>query len=344
MKQNIRMLSAASALALLISGTSNAQSTITVVNNTGSTTSAPTITSQSVATNGSAFTEGIVTTGSGGFNNFGSVSRATGGTNYNVGAYAGAISAGVTGLGVHAQAINGVSSNYGVYAEASGGGNQNWAGFFVGNVFATGSYQASDQRLKRNVRTEGSMLSRIMQLRPVSYEYKTDELKHMALPDKTQHGFIAQELQKVFPEMVKETQQPVMEGNKLVKTEDFISLNYTALIPVLIKAVQEQQVMIDDLKKQLSELSGKKIVSLYDAVPNPANATTTIRYSLPEDVTKASIEVYDATGKKIMQFNNLRGQSQIVVNSAQLAAGTYVYTLYISGKPAVSNRFLVAKG
>jgi hypothetical protein len=166
----------------------------------------------------------------------------------------------------------------------------------------------------------------------------------MALPDKTQHGFIAQELQQVFPEMVKETQQPVFENNKMVKTEDFNSVNYTALIPVLIKAVQEQQVMIEDLKKQLSELSGKKIVSLYDAIPNPATASTTIRYSLPDDVQKASIEVYDANGKKIMQFNNLRGQSQILVNSAQLAAGTYIYTLYISGRPALSNRFLVAKG
>lgn len=342
MKQNKMLMSAVGAL--LISGVAIAQSKLTLRNESWGAFSNPTITSLSVATGGWALTEGIHTTGRGGADNYGIKAFAIAGTNYNVGVYGLADSAGVTGVGVFGQSIRGVSSNYGVYGQASGGGHQNWAGYFVGSVYTTGTYQPSDVKLKRNIKTEASVLDKVMKLRPVSYEYKTDEMKHMSLPEKTQHGFVAQELQQVFPEMVKESQQLVIENNKIAKTEDFTAVNYTALIPVLIKAIQEQQVMIEDLKKQISELGGKKVVSLYDAIPNPADASTTIRYSLPDDVQKASIEVYDLAGKKLMQFNNLRGSSQITVNSSQLAAGTYVYTLFVGGKAAVSNKFLVAKG
>ncbi len=336
---------------MLFSMLANAQSRMIIVNNTGSTSSTPTISSQSIATNSSALTEGIVTEGSGGADNYGIKAQATGGSNYNVGVYGLAYQAGVTGVGVFGQAVNGASSNYGVYGQASGGGNTNYAGYFDGDVYTTGSYLPSDERLKKNIQVEGSVLERLMKLRPVAYNYKAEELKFIHLPNNLQHGLIAQELQKVFPESVKEIKHPVFEGNKLVRTEDITAVNYQSLIPVLIKAVQEQQVMIDELKKQVTELSGKKItrravnsVYLSQAVPNPVNSTTIIKYSVPAYVQKASIEIFDVAGNKVLQFNNLKGSSQITVPGSQLQSGTYVYSLFIGGKEAITNKFVVAKG
>ena len=332
---------------VVFNATVNAQSQLTIRNESWGAFTNPTIKVESIATGGWAWTDGIISTARGGYGNHGVTGLALGGTNYNVGVYGQSDSAGITGLGVLAISSNGRSSNYGVYAQAFGGGHQNWAGYFVGNVFSTGSYVPSDEKLKTNIKTEQSALQKIMQLRPVSYEYKTEEYKFMQLPEKIQHGFVAQELQKVFPEAVQEVKQPVFEKNQLVRTEEFSAVNYQSLVPVLFKAIQEQQAQIEALQKEVNELKGKKITkaaSMSEALPNPANVSATIKYSIPESVQKASIVVYDATGKKVLQFNNLKGNSQIVINSSELASGTYVYSMIVGGKPIITNRFLVGKG
>ncbi|HZV70257.1 MAG TPA: hypothetical protein VFG10_11965 [Saprospiraceae bacterium] len=61
-----------------------------------------------------------------------------------------------------------------------------------------------------------------------------------------QTGVIAQELQKLFPELVKEDK------------EGMLSVNYSGLIPVLIESIKDQQNQIDELKKLVMELAGKK--------------------------------------------------------------------------------------
>ena len=332
---------------LLISGMANSQSQLKIRNESWGAFTNPTVAVESVATGGWAWTDGIIVRASGGYGNVGLTGLGLGGTNYNVGVYGQADSAGITGLGLLGISSNGRSSNYGVYGQAFGGGHQNWAGYFVGSVFSTGSFIPSDAKLKRNIKTEESALQKIMQLRPVSYEYKTDEFSYMQLPEKTQHGFVAQELQKVFPEAVKEVAQPVFEDHKIVRTEEFSAVNYQSLVPVLFKAIQEQQAMIEALQKEVNELKGKKITKaafMSDAIPNPVATSTIIKYNIPANIQKASIEVYDGAGKKILQYNSLKGNSQIMVNSSQLAAGTYVYTLFVAGKPVQSSRFLVGKG
>jgi hypothetical protein len=78
-------------------------------------------------------------------------------------------------------------------------------------------------------------------LRPVNYD------KKLALDNPTtvnENGFIAQELQKIMPELVSEGK----DKDKL------LSVNYTAIIPVLTKAVQEQQAIIEKQQMQINEL------------------------------------------------------------------------------------------
>jgi hypothetical protein len=117
----------------------------------------------------------------------------------------------------------------------------------VGNIAASGTVSASgttltsDARLKSNVVRIKNGLTTIMQLNPVNYDKKT-ALDSAATAN--ENGFIAQELQKIMPELVSEGK----DNDKL------LSINYTAIIPVLTKAVQEQQAIIEKQQMQINEL------------------------------------------------------------------------------------------
>ena len=112
---------------------------------------------------------------------------------------------------------------------------------FSGTVTATLT-GLSDLRLKRNIAPLQNSLDAIMQLKPVSYE-KKNTLASTNYSIK-ENGFIAQELQKIMPSLV-------FEGTDKDK---LLSVNYTAIIPVLTKALQEQQNAIQSQQKQIEEL------------------------------------------------------------------------------------------
>jgi hypothetical protein len=90
---------------------------------------------------------------------------------------------------------------------------------------ANGAIQTSDARLKRNVTDLGYGLHEVLQLRPVSYEWRdhSDGRRHL--------GLIAQDVQRVVPEAV-------VAGDGPRAT---LGMAYTDLVPVLVKAIQEQQ-------------------------------------------------------------------------------------------------------
>jgi hypothetical protein len=104
-----------------------------------------------------------------------------------------------------------------------------------------GSYNIfSDKRLKNNISAmESTVAEKVLQLTPVNYTYKNDESQT------NQYGFIAQEVQKLFPELVNEKES---------KGQTFLSLNYQAFGVLAIKTIQEQQKEIDTLKEEISEL------------------------------------------------------------------------------------------
>ena len=116
-----------------------------------------------------------------------------------------------------------------------------------GNVNSTSFIQTSDIRLKKNINLLQNSLSIIKKLSPVSYDKK----KSIYGDDYSikENGFIAQELQKILPDLVHESP----DKDKL------LSVNYTAIIPILTKGIQEQQVIIEDQKKRLEAL--EKLVS-----------------------------------------------------------------------------------
>jgi len=111
-------------------------------------------------------------------------------------------------------------------------------------VNTNNSYGAiSDIKLKENVVDCTPKLEQLNRVRVVNYNLKSD-------PEHKQLGVIAQELEQIFPGMVDETPDRDMEGNDLGTTTK--SIKYSVFVPMLIKAIQEQQAIIDSLEARLT--------------------------------------------------------------------------------------------
>ena len=184
----------------------------------------------------------------------------SGGTNINRGIFTRGSSVGIANVyGIYADARDGFNG-YGVYGIASGSSNVEYAGYFSGNVHVTGTFtNPSDARLKERSAplAQAEVLSRLMQLAPKSYYFRTSpEYAHMGLPSTMQYGLIAQEVEAVFPELVRtEVQPPPVddEGEEIGVSIDFKSVDYMKLIPLLVAALQEQQRRIEALEAALQE-------------------------------------------------------------------------------------------
>ena len=161
--------------------------------------------------------------------------------------------------GIYAAAtMSGAGIRYGIYASGNGG-STNYAGYFSGNVTVTGTFSnPSDEILKENIDSLRAVLSELTRLRPISFEYTSDlKYQHMNLSSGRQFGFIAQEVEKVFPNLVITGSHPSAEelaGEEGGEPIVYKSINYVALIPVLVEAIKEQQEMIEQLKAQMNEL------------------------------------------------------------------------------------------
>lgn len=150
----------------------------------------------------------------------------------------------------------GAGVNYGVFADASGGA-ASFAGYFNGNVTVTGTFSnPSDRKFKQNIRQSEDMLAKLMQVKPSDYLFIQDgDGATMHFAKGLQHGFIAQELEQVFPELVQD-EISVLPGTKNERIE-YKSVNYLGMIPVLTKAIQEQQAYIELLEQRIEALENR---------------------------------------------------------------------------------------
>jgi len=94
---------------------------------------------------------------------------------------------------------------------------------------------SSDYRLKENVAPIQNGLTRLQQLNPVQFDWKNS--------GETSEGFIAHEVQEIFPDAV--------SGEKDAETMQ--GMDYGRITPLLVKAIQEQQTIIEDLKSRLEK-------------------------------------------------------------------------------------------
>jgi len=119
----------------------------------------------------------------------------------------------------------------------------------AGNIMASGTITPSDIRYKKNIQPLQDALKKVMSLSGYSYSFKTNEFPDMQFDSKQQIGLIAQDVEKVLPQVVYTTQN----GYK--------GVDYAKIVPLLIEGMKDQQQMIDKQQKQIDELQ-KIVVAL----------------------------------------------------------------------------------
>jgi hypothetical protein len=110
------------------------------------------------------------------------------------------------------------------------------------NKYAHSHTSFSDGRLKTNITQISDPLKGILSLNGVNFFWNTSKYPELGLNNDPQIGFIAQEVEQVYPQLVNTSEN----GFKMV--------DYVKLVPVLVEAIKQQQLMIVDLRRQIIDL------------------------------------------------------------------------------------------
>lgn len=239
---------------------------------------------------------------------------------------------------------------------------------------------SSDKRLKENVKKMDGALQTLAELEGVTYNLKprkafsTDEpaladydIKNKEYFDryyanleaercaKLRYGFIAQDVEKVLPDLVQRDKDGMM------------SVDYIAVIPILVNAVNELSGELAEVKAKNEQLeqqleapavnraptqssgmdqlfAGKAAEVLAQNDPNPFNSDTRIAYSLPEGTQQAAIYIYDLQGKQVRQLPVAdMGAGSVTLHGGDLQAGMYIYSLIADGHELASKKMILTK-
>jgi hypothetical protein len=141
----------------------------------------------------------------------------------------------------------GVIETTGSYTElAKAERNGAFAFSILGSLWVNGTTYASDGRFKKNIEPLQESLEKILQLQGVSYEMKAEEFPKEHFDSATQVGLIAQDVEKIVPEVV--TEGP--NGYK--------AIDYAKLVPLLIESIKAQQAMLLKQQAEIDELRKRK--------------------------------------------------------------------------------------
>lgn len=131
----------------------------------------------------------------------------------------------------------------GVYIEnAKAEKNGAYAFSINGSLWVNGTTYASDRRFKKNIKPATNYLAKLTQLQGVSYDMNTTDFQKNNFKSTTDIGLIAQDVQKIFPEVVSEK-------------DGYLGIDYGKLVPVLIESIKEQQKQIEELRALVKSMN-----------------------------------------------------------------------------------------
>ena len=255
-----------------------------------------------------------------------------------------------------------------------------YAGYFDGKVYISTSLTipqvltTSDVRLKDNIvslkdseRYGTSTLDNILKMDVIEYnlrerandalsketyailskehpEVLEDLKKRKAeFTSKRHFGLSAQEIQAIYPNLIEEGK------------DGYLSLNYTELVPILIRSIQELNMKIEELRNASSrEFAFSRSVpdsdnniamnnKLYQNTPNPFKEQTTIRFQLADNAQNSAICIFDMTGKMLKKLPISSGETSVKINGWELGEGMFLYTLIVNGREIDTKRMVITK-
>ncbi len=214
----------------------------------------------------------------------------------------------------------------------------------VGGYIRGTNLNPSDSVYKKEIEDlKDEKTSKIYQLKGKTYRLKNEDFNLIDNKNRTQKstesdrqhiGFVAQDVQEVYPELVYQDSM------------GFLSLNYIEIIPLLVEALKNQNENIQKLEKEIQSLKTKEksaqrnIDNLSDSdmflgknIPNPFSENTVIEFYLSESVEKAMLVIYDLQGKQVKSINIVeREYGSAVIYGSELQPGMYHYSLIADGE------------
>ena len=253
-----------------------------------------------------------------------------------------------------------------------------YAGYFVGPVYVTGNmtvpnmFTATDSRLSDNLVSLGerdnggkATLENILNMNVVEYNLKSqlsEEMPDIIAPEKAEEirtsyeflkkkdeemvsrrhfGVDAKELQKVYPDLV------------LVGQDGYLSVNYSELVPLLIRSIQALKQELDEVKsksnarKRAATAIDPSLAAsgniLYQNTPNPFKEQTVIRFKLTEEVKDASICIFDMKGKLLKKLPISSGMESVSIGGYELGEGMFLYSLIVNGQEIDTKKMVITK-
>ena len=219
----------------------------------------------------------------------------------------------------------------------------------------------SDFKLKENIESCPSILPKIKQIQTYTFNYNdtyfkdfTPEQKQKA--QRKEFGVIAQELEKIFPELVYAPDS----------LREYYGVDYVGMIPLLVEAIKEQQTQIESLQKMLSEccslknspiqksntsINNEEVIEtkmqkgkLYDNIPNPFSVNTEIKFEIPDNAVSAQLMICNLNGTELKSYIlTQKGLGSIIIQGSEFAAGIYLYTLLINNQIVDTKKMVLTK-
>jgi len=110
---------------------------------------------------------------------------------------------------------------------------------------SSGAWSGSDIRWKKDIVPLSNVLGKVNQLQGVKFDWRKDEFPQMNFPSGSQIGFIAQQVEPIFPELV------------TTDNNGYKGISYEKFVPVLVEATKEQQAEIEQLKTENENLKSR---------------------------------------------------------------------------------------
>ncbi len=114
----------------------------------------------------------------------------------------------------------------------------------TGKVKSTGINETSDERLKKNFESIEGSLDKVLAMTGKYYDWRISEFPNLGLSEGRQIGVIAQEMEKILPEVV------------TTGEDGFKAVEYGHIVPVLIEAIKEQHAIINAQQSELTSIKG----------------------------------------------------------------------------------------
>ena len=125
--------------------------------------------------------------------------------------------------------------------------------FFI-TIINVSAQKMNDSELKTNMNNISSALENIVKLEPKIFDYRNEKRNLLQLPAGRQYGFHAENIDSVFPGMVRSENRLYAVGKNNTRIASIANINTESLIPVLVASIKELKSEIDLLKQEVEQL------------------------------------------------------------------------------------------